>query len=159
MEGECLIWTGRVDRDGLPRSDFRGKRNCLVRRIVYQLSRADIPNEMSIVMKCRNKNCVLVSHMQLLTKNALKVRLANSAANGDRSGARLHPECRLRGESHGSSKLTTDDVIEIRLRYAQKAVTQCELAAEYGITQTAISHIIRRKTWAHVPDPEESSDA
>lgn len=53
-----------------------------------------------------------------------------------------------RGESHAHSKLTTEIVVEIRRRYAEGKVSQHELADEYGIRQSTVSDIIRRRKWA-----------
>lgn len=55
------------------------------------------------------------------------------------------------GEKHGNSKLTEDDVRDIRLRYAAGGVTYQGLAAERGMQATAIRMLIIRKTWRHVP--------
>jgi hypothetical protein len=46
-------------------------------------------------------------------------------------------------------KLTDEQVNEIRLRYVQGKVRQEDLAKEYGVSQTAISLIVRYKVrWA-----------
>ena len=53
------------------------------------------------------------------------------------------------GEKHGHSKLTTEQVLEIR-RLAAEGVTSKALAVDFGISQPNASMIIRRKTWRHV---------
>lgn len=55
-----------------------------------------------------------------------------------------------RGERNGASRLTIDAVRAIRSRYAAGGVSYWSLAREYGVTQMAVSKIVRRKTWAHV---------
>jgi hypothetical protein len=55
-----------------------------------------------------------------------------------------------RGVGNGRALLTEDDVRAIRARYAAGGVSQWNLAFEYGVTQTAITRLILRKTWAHV---------
>jgi len=69
---------------------------------------------------------------------------------GDRHPARLHPECLARGERAGSAKLTESDVIAIRTRSAAGELG-CVLAREFGISRGAVSRIVLRKTWKHVP--------
>lgn len=54
------------------------------------------------------------------------------------------------GESHGMARLTEQDVLELRRRYAEGGVTQYQLADEYGVDQTNISLIVRRKKWKHI---------
>jgi hypothetical protein len=54
-----------------------------------------------------------------------------------------------RGTNHGKAKLTESLAREIRCRYAS-GETQDALAAEFGVSQTCVSVLIRRKTWRHV---------
>ena len=54
----------------------------------------------------------------------------------------------LRGEHHGSSKLTDTAVRDIRRRAGQES--QEHIAAQYGVAQTTVSRIQLRRTWAHV---------
>lgn len=56
-----------------------------------------------------------------------------------------HPNSR-RGEANGASKLSDDDVREIRA----STETQHQLAHRYSISQSVISDIRRRRIWAHV---------
>lgn len=55
-----------------------------------------------------------------------------------------------RGEKHGATKLTTAGVIDIRRRSAL-GETQRAIAALYGISREAVSRIVTRTNWAHVP--------
>lgn len=55
----------------------------------------------------------------------------------------------VRGEQNVNARLTPDKVRRIRQRHAE-GVRQVALAAEFGITQAAVSNIVRRKTWKHV---------
>lgn len=57
---------------------------------------------------------------------------------------------RARGERAGLAKLTEVAVRDIRIRYAAGGISQQALADEYGVHQSKISDVIRRKTWAHV---------
>ena len=57
---------------------------------------------------------------------------------------------KLRGESHGSSKLTEDNVRDMRERYASQKVTMRVLGYEYGISAPTVLAVIRRKTWKHI---------
>lgn len=54
------------------------------------------------------------------------------------------------GEAHGLSKLTEDSVRAIRVRFAAGGVSQAALAAEFGVRQTLVSQIVRRRIWKHV---------
>ncbi len=54
-----------------------------------------------------------------------------------------------KGEGHYRAKLTECDVRAIRSRYAN-GEKQPSLARAYGMEQTTISSIVRRKSWKHV---------
>lgn len=55
-----------------------------------------------------------------------------------------------RGESSPNPTLTDRQVLEIRDSHIPRIVTQEYLARKYGVTQTAISQIIRRTSWTHI---------
>ena len=57
----------------------------------------------------------------------------------------LHPMARKH-----STRLTPDQVREIRTAYSEKLFTQVQLSALYNVTQVSISDIILRHTWAHI---------
>ncbi len=52
------------------------------------------------------------------------------------------------GERTGTSKLTAQQVREIRWRYEPHVVTQSQLAREYGVTARAIKAVVTRQNWA-----------
>lgn len=54
-----------------------------------------------------------------------------------------------RGASHGNAKLTEQTAKEIRRRY-ELGESQDALARVYGVSQTCVSVLIRRKLWRHV---------
>ena len=56
----------------------------------------------------------------------------------------------VRGEHHGQTPLTEDDVRFIREAVEMRLTTQSALAKKYCINQSCISAIIRRKTWTHI---------
>ena len=58
-----------------------------------------------------------------------------------------------RGERHHGSKLTKDEVVEIRERYATGEVSQYTLADEYDVTHRTIGSIVVGDTWPHVGGP------
>jgi hypothetical protein len=55
----------------------------------------------------------------------------------------------VQGERNGNARVTAPMVRQIRDRHGEGA-RQVALAREFGITQAAISNIVRRKTWKHV---------
>jgi hypothetical protein len=59
--------------------------------------------------------------------------------------------CDQRGSKTPGSKLTEEGVKEIRRLWADgKGMKQKDIASIYGVTQEAISAVVRRKLWGHV---------
>lgn len=54
------------------------------------------------------------------------------------------------GSKQGLSKLTEEQVLEIRSRYATGTISQSKLAKIYGVNQANIGFIINRKYWKHI---------
>lgn len=70
-------------------------------------------------------------------------------ARGDRHRSRTSPHTLARGERTGTSKLTDNDVREIRARWAS-GETFAQIARSYGVTAANISYVARGVTWRHI---------
>lgn len=57
----------------------------------------------------------------------------------------------VRGEKHKCSKLTEEQVVEIRQRYVPGVNRYIDIANEYGVSNVLIGKIVNRKAWRHVP--------
>lgn len=53
------------------------------------------------------------------------------------------------GGVNGRAKLTETDVVKIRDRLSAGA-TQAEIVRDFGVTQSVVSMIKHRKSWAHI---------
>lgn len=56
---------------------------------------------------------------------------------------------RLRGESHPRSKLTTEQVLQIRELYS-KGFSSNVIARNFKVSTWNIEEIVKRKTWTHI---------
>lgn len=56
----------------------------------------------------------------------------------------MHP---AKGEKHGHTTLTKDQVNEIRCLYSSSNCSQAELSKMFGVSQRTISNIVRHVTW------------
>jgi hypothetical protein len=72
-------------------------------------------------------------------------------ASGERNGARTRPDRVARGERQGLSKLNTSAIYEIRRLFEGGASKAC-IAKQFGVTRGCIIKVLRKKTWAHLPD-------
>jgi len=63
---DCWEWSGYRDRDGYGRVYFDGKqRNA--HRVVYELTRGEIPAASEIDHLCRNRSCVRPDHLRTVS--------------------------------------------------------------------------------------------
>ena len=148
----CWLWTGSANPAGYGHIGIGHTTKVRASRLSWELHNGPIPDGFFVCHKCDNPRCVNPAHLFLGTPkdNTQDAVRKGRIAHGDRSRARLHPESLPRGMEHPNAKLTDDLVRTIRQRYAAGAL-QRELAAEFGIGQTAIGAIVRRVRWKHVP--------
>jgi predicted XRE-type DNA-binding protein len=53
-------------------------------------------------------------------------------------------------KGRSDSKLTDDDVLEIRRLYRDTKLTQEQIGLKFGVVQSRIGDIVRYNTWRHV---------
>lgn len=141
-EAGCWIWTAARDAWGY--GIFRKSAYVPARahRWTYEQAYGPIPEGMLVCHKCDNPPCVNPAHLFLGTD------LDNNrdrAAKG-RSSRTNSPV----GENSWRAKLTTQEVMEIRARYAAGGIYYRELAEEYGVSTNHIGRLVRGDEWKHV---------
>lgn len=158
MSGDgCWPWTGAhgiygtVKLDGKPLSTHR---------VAWELANGPIPEGKQVCHSCDNPICVRPTHLFIGTqadniadmdrKGRRPKRPNAKMPRGDAHWRRRNPELGARGERAGGAKLTVEQVVEIRQRYAAGATLK-QLEAEYGVRFTNIQQIVKRVTWKHVP--------
>ena len=130
---ECWEW--QASEQGQGYGQFRvNHKMWLAHRVAWKLTFGPIPEGLCVLHKCDNRGCCNPYHLFLGTR-------ADNMADAARKG-RMH-----RGEADGNSKLTQEEVLEIRELYAEGEWTQRELADEFGVRNSHISRIVRRKSW------------
>lgn len=55
-----------------------------------------------------------------------------------------------RGERHGLTTLTADDVRAIRAEYATGTMSYSQLGEKYGTSSATAGRVVRGETWSHV---------
>lgn len=149
----CWTWTAARDRDGYGHFKVDGRMWRAPRWIFNQTNSTPLADDEMVRHACDNPPCVRPDH---LVRGDVLANMADQVARdrnakGDRHGARTKPERVRRGVNNAAARLTDDQVIEIRQRYAD-GDTQVALATAYAVSQPLISQIVRRKVWTHLKE-------
>ena len=137
----CMIFTGGRRRDGYGYTQFGG-RQFLAHRLAYALNCYLHPDALkNVVIRhiCDNPSCINVEHLLPGTTQ-------------DNVNDKVKRGRHLVGEDVANSKLTADQVLQIRDAYRpySKDANQYRLALQYRVSQAEISLILSRKNWPHI---------
>lgn len=130
-EGDaCWSWDGTHDSGGYATIRV-GSKMAKAHRVAWELVNGPIPPGKLVRHRCDNPGCPRPDHLMLGTQVD---NMADMRARGR--------ERKARGEKSGKSKLTDQQVSEIRSRYRPYRVTHKRLAAEYGMSTSQIVRIL-----------------
>jgi hypothetical protein len=149
-DGECLLWTGRLNGDGYGKIDFEG-REYGVHVLAYLTFVGPIPEGLQVQHSCNVRRCFEPVHLSVGT-NQRNMDYRNACGR------------QARGEHAGRAKLTEAQVRELRTRADEIGTGHSGrrpageprrpslrlLAEEYGITHGTLMAIVHRRTWKHV---------
>lgn len=125
----CWEWGGKITPSGYGQVSFNDK-SWRAHRLSYFFFNGDIP---SVVMhNCDNRSCVNPAH---LSAGTLKMNTQDMITKGRKANQK--------GEAHSQSKLTEQDVLDIRNSTESNKV----LAARYGVHTNYPGEIKARKRW------------
>jgi hypothetical protein len=162
----CWDWVARVDRGGY--GIFSVTRDKLVRahRLSWLLAGNSDPGAACLLHRCGNHRCVRPDHLYVGSLHELKgegraqprpaappvwMSPRRPAPRGDRHWTRRDRQRVPRGERSNLAKLTEEDVVAIRRLHASGRHRNADLSAMFGVAERSIYHIVRRKTWTHLP--------
>lgn len=137
----CWNWNG--NKTGRDRRAYmwHDSRTRLVSRVYYEyVLGVKLEKGVCVLHTCDNPGCVNPAHLYLGTQkdNAKDRQQRNRNRAFDRS---------FKGEANGASKLTAEQVIEIR---KTTDVSHSTLAQRFGVSRATIGDIKRRKIWKHI---------
>jgi hypothetical protein len=120
-----------MDKGGYPKIKIMSK-VVLMNRFIYAECFGDIPEGMLIRHKCDNPSCINPEHLEIGTH-----------ADNMSDMVERHRQRPCRGELHGMSKLTWEQIVEIRKD------TRCyrEIAKIYDVSINQVGRIKRRESW------------
>lgn len=125
----CWDWTGKRFNVGYG-IVYVGNRATPAQRVSYALWHGAIPPDLCICHRCDNRKCVNPEHLFAGTK-------------GDNARDRTDKGRSLRGESHGSTRLSDALVSEMRALSRTIGWTHRRLAAKFGVSKTHVGRILR----------------
>lgn len=132
---ECWLWTGAKNHDGYGKL-FKGDRQFYaVHRLSWEMHFGEIPVGMSVCHKCDVRACVNPNHFFLGTfadNMKDKVKKKRQSTNA--------------GERNPRAKLN-DYMVEQIKKLRETGMTQQKIAEQFGVSQVAISLILRGKNW------------
>jgi hypothetical protein len=132
VESGCWLFQGFKDAWGYGHFKGFGKRY-QAHRYAFEITHGKrIPAGKLVLHSCDNPPCVNPAHL----------RLGTNADNRNDSIARNRLP---RGESIHTAKLTREQVVEIRA--LEGKATQRVVADKYGVSQTAVAAIFKRRSW------------
>ena len=135
-DDECWEWNGyAIDNRG--RFNINGK-IYKAHRISYYLANRNLPEyPLQVRHKCKIKLCVNPNHLE-------------SGTHTENMQDKYRDKTILIGENHQNSKLTEQQVLEIRTKYIPYKYSSIKLANEYNVSDRLILKIINNKLWKHI---------
>lgn len=136
-ESGCWRWTRGFRPNGYGEFAYRdgkGDHSFSAHRAFAEMLGGLNVDGMTVLHSCDNKFCVNPAHLSVGTTQ-------------DNIDDKVGKERQTRGSDVLFSKLSADQVLHIRRRCAEN---QRSLAAEFGVSQAAISSVLLRKVWKHV---------
>lgn len=136
VQDQCWQWKASTFPNGYGQFQFEGRPHG-AHRVSYTLYKEEIPKGFLVCHTCDNVQCVNPDHLFLGTE-------ADNMQDKTKKGRAYTPP----GEKNGSSKLSNDDIREIR----NSSLNNHDLAKKFGVVADHIQRIKTRKVWKHLKD-------
>lgn len=115
----------------------------LLSRVMYEICNGEIPEGMLVCHKCDNPGCVNPSHLFLGTQQDNMTDMVSKGRSNKTKGFK-------RGSENSQSKLTEEQVIEIKSLLAEGNLSQPKIANLFCISRSTVQAIKESKVWRHI---------
>jgi len=147
---DCWEWQGARTSSGYGNLSWNGQ-HVQAHRVAYLLTFGGIASETKfrvagvakryrqfVLHRCDNRACCNPGHLFL---GSMRANMLDAYEKGRKTQPR---------SGHVNAKLSLEDVRDIRRRYAAGEQTQVALAAQFRVSQRAISLVVRNETYKDV---------
>lgn len=142
----CLLWIGHVSQKGYGQFHRSGKQ-ISAHRTAYEIFVGPIPDGLLVCHRCDTPSCINPDHLFVGTpSDNIRDMIQKGRGKGKNPRAGKSWNGARRGERNPRAKISEEQVLTIRADPRPQSV----IAAEYGISQSAISRIKRRQDWSHL---------
>jgi hypothetical protein len=132
---ECILWDGGSFASGYPRVKIDGKNRRGNRVVCTEHHGAPPSDDSEAAHSCGVPACINPRHLRWATREENQAdRLIHGTHN--------------HGERNPNSKLTSDDVADLRSLYGEGGVSTRALGRRYGISHTQVRDILHGRSWS-----------
>lgn len=147
--GDCWVWLGALDRKGYGRFSVGNsrhangtRRNSMVGAHRFSFEQTGGPaGSLFVLHRCDNPRCVRPEHLFLGTN-------LDNVRDMDAKGRRVSVS--KRGSEHGNAVLDEASALRIYQLASSREITGREIARQFGVCFSTVSHIKTGRLWSHV---------
>lgn len=153
----CMRWKGGCNERGYPyvydRATYErrlaasksGKANGMkpASHVIWESEHDPVPKDRRLVLTCRNRDCLAIEHMAMMTT----VEAAAFAAEAGAWDTVKHRIARV-NNARKNSKLTQDLAAQIRESVLVHKQHRENVAKQFGVCPSTVNYIVRGDRWA-----------
>jgi len=149
----CWNWTGKRDK-GYGKFWWQG-RSVTASRFAYEQLVGPLPAGSCVLHRCDNPACVRPDH---LFAGTIADNTRDAIQKGRFDPLAIKRARKAQGRTNGRTKLTEEQVQEIRTRYRRGNAPHATgtslraLARRYGVTKYTVFSVLHGLTWRHLRD-------